>query len=155
MVSSDHIGPGEEGKIRVTVDTKGRKGKITKTVQIKTNDPSNPLVILTLYANVIDLYHSIIYPPEEIFRAPCRSCHVERGIGRFGAQLFWADCIMCHQRGKSAPSIEKLKKLPEERIWQAIEEGIPDTTMPGFSAKNGGPLTTKQIRSLVKYIKNR
>lgn len=153
MVSSDHIGPGGETEIQVKVETRGKRGKITKTVQIQSNDPKRPLVVIRLYADVIDLYHTLRYPADQIFKAPCRQCHVDRGIGKLGAQLFWADCLMCHQRGKTASPIEKMRRLPEEAIRKAIEEGIPDTPMPGFGATQGGPLTTNQIRSLVRYIK--
>ncbi len=153
MVSSDHIGPGGETEIEVKVETKGKRGRITKTVQIQSNDPRRPLVVIKLYADVIDVYHTLNYPADQIFRTPCRQCHVDRGIGKSGAQLFWADCLMCHQRGKIASPVDKLRRLPEEVLRKAIEEGVPGTPMPGFGTIKGGPLTIDQIRSLVRYIK--
>ena len=154
MVSSDHIAPGEEGQIEVTINTQGKTGLITKTVQVRTNDPKKFLHILKLTALVVDNFHNKEYPPEEIFNSPCKKCHVDKGIGRKGAYLFWADCLMCHQRGKIAPSIEKLKRLPERKLKKSIENGIPNTKMPGFLIDNGGPLLPNQILSLIKYIKN-
>ncbi len=155
MVSSDHIGPNETGRIRATVKTDGKKGRILKTVQVETNDPVRPLVVLKLRANVIDAFHEKPLQPDAIFRSPCRKCHLDRGRDQMGAALFRADCIMCHMRGKSAPSISSLKKLSRERLKEAIEEGVPDSMMPGFSWRVGGPLTEAQIRSLLKYIKGR
>lgn len=155
MVSSDHIEPGEKGEIKATVNLKGKKGRIVKTIQVQTNDPKRSVVVLKLYATVKDPYHSQKYPPDEIFHSPCRRCHIDRGIGKRGGPLFWADCLMCHQRGKSGPPVETMKKRPEEEIFKAIQMGIPGTMMPGFSLYAGGPLTDAEIKSLVEYIKNR
>ncbi len=155
MVSSDRLDPGEEGRIKVTLRTYRKRGFLSRTVQVRTNDPERPLVILKVRAKVVDPFHGKKAAAESIFRSPCRSCHVERGRGKFGAALFRADCIMCHMRGKSASSLASLRKLPEKRIVAALEKGIPGTKMPGFSWKSGGPLTESQLRSLVKYIKGR
>ncbi len=153
MVSSDHLGPGEEGVIKATVDTRNKRGRIVKTIQVRTNDPERPLVILKMFANVKDPFHSTAHEPDAIFRTPCRSCHVDRGIGRTGAALFRADCMMCHRRGRIGKDILQLKKLSFEELRRSIEEGIAGTIMPAFSARLGGPLTQAQIRSLIRYIK--
>ncbi|HEC97572.1 MAG TPA: hypothetical protein ENI58_05355 [Nitrospirae bacterium] len=155
MVSSDRLAPAEKGEISVTLRTDRKKGFIASTVQVRTNDPLRPLVILNLKANVIDSFHGKNLETKEIFRSPCRKCHVDRGRGQLGANLFRPDCIMCHMRGMSASSIALLRKLPDRRVLAAIEKGIPDTMMPGFSWKVGGPLTESQIRSLVTYIKGK
>ncbi len=155
MVSSDRLAPGEKGEIRVTLRTDRKKGFISRTVQVRTNAPLRPLVILSLKAKVIDSFHGKNLETKEMFRSPCRKCHVDRGRGQLGANLFRADCIMCHMRGKSASSLALLRKLPEKRLLAAIEKGVPDTMMPGFSWKVGGPLTESQIRSLVTYIKGK
>lgn len=155
MVSSDHIAPGGEGTIKAVVQTDNERGIITKTVQVRTNSPERPLVILRLRARVIDNYHSGVMRAEEIFRSPCRGCHVERGIGRLGADLFRADCLMCHRVGMIGPSITALRKIPDDRLKKGIENGVADSMMPGFSFKVGGPLTNAQIRSLVDYIKKK
>ena len=153
MVSSDRLEPGQEGVIRATVDTNRKKGRVVKTVQVKTNDPQHPLIVLKLRANIIDGFHASAHEPEAIFRSPCRSCHVDRGIGRSGAALFRADCMMCHRRGYVGKDILELKKLTTEQLKTAIEEGVEGTVMPGFSSRVGGPLTQSQIRSLIRYIK--
>ncbi|RMG73795.1 MAG: DUF1573 domain-containing protein [Nitrospirae bacterium] len=153
MVSSDHLGPGEEGTIRAVVDTRRKRGRIVKTVQVQTNDPEKPLVVLRLTATVKDPYHGVAHEAEAIFRTPCRSCHVDRGMGRTGAALYRADCMMCHRRGRLGKDITELKKLTFEQLRDAIENGIEGSVMPGFSSRVGGPLTQAQIRSLIRYIK--
>jgi len=52
LVSNEKLMPGEEGTLKVELDTSKRKGKMIKTVTIKTNDPKMPNKILTLYADV-------------------------------------------------------------------------------------------------------
>ena len=39
MVSSNHLKPGEKGQITVKVDTAGKMGVLTKTVEVTSNDP--------------------------------------------------------------------------------------------------------------------
>jgi len=153
VVSSDHLGPGEEGIIKTTFDTSRKIGTVVRTIQVKTNDPVRPLVVLRLKAKIVDAFHSSNLEPKAIFRSPCRSCHVDRGIGRTGAALFRADCMMCHRRGYVGKDILELKKLSKQQLKSAIEEGVKGTVMPGFSSRVGGPLTESQIRSLIRYIK--
>lgn len=50
MASSDHIKPGDNGKITAKVDVKGRTGTLSKTVQVFSNDPKKPVVTLFLKA---------------------------------------------------------------------------------------------------------
>jgi cytochrome c553 len=155
VVSSDRLGPGEAGEIKAVVQTKGKKGLVTKTVQVRTNDPEHPLTILKLKARIRDPFHQDIGSATALFGDPCRTCHVERGIGKMGTVLFRADCIMCHRRGKKAGSIAEMRKLPRKDLRKIISFGKEGTMMPGFASVAGGPLTEQQISSLVRYIKNR
>jgi len=52
MASSDHLKPGEKGKINARIDIKGRKGLLYKSIQVKSNDPKRPVVSLSLKANI-------------------------------------------------------------------------------------------------------
>lgn len=155
MISSDHLDPEEEGQIKATVSTEGKKGLLSKTIQVRSNDPEHPLVILKLKALVKDPFHESFTKADEIFRTPCRKCHVDRGTGRKGAKLFRADCLMCHRRGKAAPSLSRLRKIREDKLKTSIEFGKRGSLMPGFSSSVGGPLTDTEIRSLIRYIKRR
>ena len=53
LVSTDNLKPGQEGTIKVEVNTKNRSGKMSKTVTVQSNDPRDPAKILTIYADVI------------------------------------------------------------------------------------------------------
>jgi hypothetical protein len=50
VASSSRLKPEETGKIAVTIDIKGTRGFITKTVKVFTNDPKKPIVNLVLKA---------------------------------------------------------------------------------------------------------
>ncbi|MCF6270966.1 MAG: DUF1573 domain-containing protein [Melioribacteraceae bacterium] len=52
LLSSDKLKPGESGNIRIELDTKGMKGKKTRTIAIKSNDPINPRMVVTLFVEV-------------------------------------------------------------------------------------------------------
>jgi hypothetical protein len=52
MASSSHLKPGEKGKITAKIDMKGRTGTLYKTVQVASNDPKRPSVVLSLRATI-------------------------------------------------------------------------------------------------------
>ena len=52
MASSSHLKAGEKGKITAHIDMKGRAGTLLKTVQVYSNDPKRPSVVLSLRATV-------------------------------------------------------------------------------------------------------
>lgn len=153
MASSSRLKPGETGKISISVDTTGKKGPITKTVQVVTNDPVRPNMTLTVSMTVKDHMHMGRSGAEKIFEGSCRSCHVDQGRGRRGFELFRADCFMCHNAGRGS-TITEMSRKPEAVLFKAIRNGVDRTAMPGWSISSGGPLTDAEIESLVKTIKN-
>lgn len=52
LVSRKEILPGQEGKLKVTFDSRGYAGKIIKYVYLESNDPKNPRQELTITAEV-------------------------------------------------------------------------------------------------------
>ena len=53
MISSDHLGPGNAGQIKASVDTTGRTGRLEKHVSVYSNDGTNPVVTLSLTMEII------------------------------------------------------------------------------------------------------
>jgi hypothetical protein len=53
VVSDDHIPAGKTSKIKVTFNTKGYSGKAKQYVYVHTNDLHNPIIKLTVAAEVI------------------------------------------------------------------------------------------------------
>ncbi|UCH65001.1 MAG: DUF1573 domain-containing protein [Ignavibacterium sp.] len=52
LVSNEKIAPGEEGTLLVELDTKNRRGKMSRTITINSNDPKEPTKVLTVYADI-------------------------------------------------------------------------------------------------------
>lgn len=153
MASSSHLKPGEKGKINVYVSTNVKTGDFSKTIQIFTNTPKNPVTIISVVLKVKDQLHIKKSEAKAIFTEQCKSCHVDRGEGKKGLELFMADCIMCHERGKNAMSITEMKKQPNEYLFKSTADGVVNTSMPGWHQKNEGPLSDDDIESLVNIIK--
>jgi len=143
------------GEIKVTVRTKGKKGRLNKNVFVFSNDPETPSFTLSMTMNVKDPFHTRDYPAEAIFDKPCSECHVDRGKGKTGAELFNAVCLICHRNGKRRSDFSKFKNMEESELRSMIFSGVPKTKMPGFSWKESGFLTDSEIDSIIKYIKSR
>ncbi len=153
MASSSRLKPGEKGKIRVEVNIRGKFGKIMKTIQVVTNDPERRQTTLSVIMIVKDLFHMKKYRADEIFSGACRVCHLDRGSGRKGQDLFINDCMMCHNVSKSAPPLAHMRLKTREELEKAVREGVGKTSMPAWDARHGGPLSEEQIRGLVDYIR--
>ena len=52
LVSKKVLAPGETGTLKVELDTSDRQGKMSRTITISSNDPSDPDKILTVYADI-------------------------------------------------------------------------------------------------------
>lgn len=53
LLSKDTIEPGQEGTLKVELDTKNRSGKLSRTITVQTNDPDEPSKVLTVYADIV------------------------------------------------------------------------------------------------------
>ncbi len=54
MASSSHLKHGEKGAITARVSTAMKSGPIAETIEVVSNDPKRPKVILTLEAEVLE-----------------------------------------------------------------------------------------------------
>jgi len=90
----------------------------------------------------------------------CASCHVARGVGKFGRELYNADCAMCHgpkAEGAVGPALfGPYDKVEYARFMKGIVESGSKThkSMPGFLDVSGGPLTQKQVDSILLYLQS-
>jgi hypothetical protein len=52
LVTAETVAPGAEGDIKVTFKTAGKKGDQAKRITVRSNDPKNPIVTLTIKGKV-------------------------------------------------------------------------------------------------------
>jgi mono/diheme cytochrome c family protein len=77
------------------------------------------------------------------------------------AQLFGTHCAGCHgadgQLGPAPPLNDAmfLAIVTDDELLHLVDRGRAGTPMPGFSRRNGGPLTDKQVQILARGIKPR
>jgi len=143
--------------MEVLVDTSGKMGPVEKTITVRSNDPVQPELVLTLKVRVKSIAHGdTSVESSSIFQGECRRCHVNAGSGLSGRRLFEADCAMCHRTKDEDYSpgspVEVLRLIPVEVLEQGIRNGVSGTSMPGFAKSEGGPLDESQVRSLVDYL---
>jgi hypothetical protein len=62
MAGFSHLRPGERGGIITKVDTLSRKGSVADTIEVVSNDPVRPKIILTLKAHIRD--RDTVSPPK-------------------------------------------------------------------------------------------
>jgi mono/diheme cytochrome c family protein len=167
------LAPGSNVPINVTMDLRGKSGSVTKTVSVdssagfksllvKVNMPSEPAPATTATpaaSPAMDRAKNIqnaLADRQAVFKGDCASCHVEKGKGKMGQELYAASCGICHDAEHRAAMVPDLKVPRTQRdlaFWQKwIMEGKPGTMMPAFAQIHGGPLTQEQIDSLTVYL---
>jgi hypothetical protein len=159
-LTTNKLKPGESTDLSIIVDTAMKQGKITKTVSLFSNDPVNPELKFYLSMNVKNPHIGLTEENRaKIFTSDrCNSCHVARGTGLFGKDLYEADCAMCHGKlGLGAVGPQLLGPYENAAFKNAIEKiisyGSPThRSMPGFLVYAGGPLGKEQIESISKYL---
>ncbi len=104
---------------------------------------------------------SSIHYGQSIFEGVCVDCHVTKGIGKIGKELYDADCAICHGDAKDHKPhgpIDKntAVKYTDDELVNYIKNGSPTnpTMMPGFHKDAGGPLTTDEIMTILAYIRS-
>ncbi len=160
-VKSRKLKPGESTELKVVLDTAMKIRETEKTVSILSNDPERRSITVSITA-FIDPHKGLTSSVgAKIFSGTCATCHVSHGKGLMGEDLFFADCVMCHQfkpkpahvmGGPLAPRNYHDPKVVEY-IKRATSYGTSHA-MPGFLDQAGGPLTEKQIDSIIEFLKN-
>lgn len=159
MATDKTIQPGDTGEIHVAYDSRGKIGAVEKWVTVYTNDAKAAAYRLKITGLVVAQEHVKIATADVLFKGACAECHVNRGLGKKGAALYESDCAMCHEPHSGGKQVAPgSKDMAGRWTWylrRVTSRGIKDTSMPGFHKKHGGPLTSREIDSVVDYIKNR
>jgi mono/diheme cytochrome c family protein len=162
------IKPAQKGSVPVTMDLRGKSGVITKTIQLVTDQGIIPLkarVAIGLVSGPSKKrskeeraanLRAAAANRQAVFAGKCVECHVIPTIGKRGKQLYSTACGICHESKNRAPFVTALRPLAKDKdsqYWQQwIAESKPNTLMPAFAKKHGGPLDDNQIRTLVAYL---
>jgi mono/diheme cytochrome c family protein len=166
--------PGSNVSINVNMDLRGKVGAVSKTVNIDSSDGHHALTVSVTIpppsavaastdphatpnmGNRAQNIQNALADRQAVFKGDCASCHVQKGVGKFGQELYAASCGICHDAEHRAAMVPDLKVPRSERdlaFWQKwIMEGKPGTLMPAFAQSHGGPLTQEQIDSLTVYL---
>lgn len=170
---------GEVGQFTVVMDGRGRRGTLKKSVQMQTSLGRRKLSVeahltaapgskvegageggMAMGEQAMDERERnqrlAMVDRFAVFRGACASCHVVPTVGRTGPALYVAACGICHDSENRASMVPDLKSLPhptDRDYWSRwIQKGGEGTLMPGFAESEGGPLTPKQVESLVEYL---
>ncbi len=166
--------PGSNVAINVTMDLRNKIGQVTKSVNVdttvgpksllvKVNIPQAPTVTPAAGQAAAPTMNdrakniqSALADRQAVFKGDCAKCHVDKGVGKLGKELYDVSCGICHDAEHRAAMVTDLKVPRSERdlaFWQKwITEGKAGTMMPAFGAVHGGPLTQEQIDSLSIYL---
>lgn len=162
------IPPGahEEIPVSVNLNIAGNSGIIFKSVHIATDKGSKDIYLRMEFKPA----QPVVMSDEErekfvmasradrqaIFKGSCADCHVKKGEGKYGMDLYNADCAICHEanpRATMVPDLHNLKVPTNPDFWrQWIAHGKPGSLMAAFSQAEGGPLNDMQIATLVAYL---
>ncbi|MBI2916149.1 MAG: DUF1573 domain-containing protein [Elusimicrobia bacterium] len=151
--------PGESGAIDVTYDSRGKVGFALKEVRVFSNDPQSPAT-LSVQGVVLAAAHPQKTVGDALFSGSCAECHSLPARDKSGGKLYDAVCSICHDFPQSlgknavAPDRGTMSKLSKRSLKKLITHGAPNSSMPGFGYRAGGPLTEDQIQSLVEYIES-
>lgn len=162
------IEPGGNGVLAATIDLRGKYGTLMKSISVETKNfgPKHLITKIILPdapANgagpISDRMRNQLLTMADrqvVFRGDCARCHVEPGKDKYGAELYSASCAICHDtplRATMVPDLRALNKPTDEGYWNIwIRFGKVASLMPGFGKEQNGPLTDKQVESLVKWL---
>ena len=154
--------PGEGTDLFVTIDTSMKQNAVTKTLNVSSNDPKRPIVEIALKMFVRNQHKGLTEGAKAkiLTDENCASCHVARGVGAVGINLYNADCAMCHgpkAEGESGPTL--IGPYDDAAFYNHMKNVLTSgskktNAMPGFGGDAGGPLAQKQIDSLLTYLKD-
>lgn len=152
--------PGDTANLKVTLDPRGKGiGPIDKMIFITSNSITGPSDSLSISAKITAVHAEKMMRVDNIFEGDCRKCHVDKGVGKLGIDLFNASCQMCHTTDPKAhaPHLGKLlaMNVHDTTMYRLIADGKPGTNMPAYAQAHGGPLSEEQIRSLVSLLNER
>ena len=160
------IAPGASGQMEASVNLAAKSGTLYKSLMVYTDRGSKMLMLtITIKPFVMPVLSeadrarnvkTAQADRQAVFKGDCMTCHVKRGEGKYGQDLYAADCAICHDgehRATMVPDLHALKTPTNFEFWRIwITHGKPGSLMPAFATSDGGPLSDMQISSLASYL---
>jgi len=137
--------------VRIDIDTFGKTGEVKKTLSLL--DEQGRKSTLLVYLHVQPNPH-LSADKRSIFDGSCAACHFAPAAGKTqGVEIYAAVCVMCHgEQGQGGYAPRLIGYHNQDALNHLIAHGTGSTHMPAFSKKQGGPLTTRQINALSRWI---
>ena len=93
---------------------------------------------------------------QAVFKGDCAGCHAKSAEGKYGRELYFAACGICHEderRAATVPDLHTIKEPTNVEFWRTwVMHGKQGSLMPAFATTEGGPLTNAQINTLAYYL---
>lgn len=135
-------------QLTLTLEPLGKSGPVEEHLTIVTDSALTPSVDVPVFAQVRHAGATDVGAAlqDRLFGTECAECHGARAsTGRSGADLYDAVCAMCHPDPSALTS-------SGEALRAVIAEGDFPNNMPAYGRASGGPLSERQLDSLVTYI---
>jgi len=137
--------------LHIVIDTFGKRGDIRKSITMTDGLGNESTAWVSLH--VKENPH-VMGAGRSIFDGKCASCHFDPAKNqKAGMAIYTAVCVMCHgvnAQGAYAPALVGHDGL--DVLSALIANGTGTQHMPAFSQDKAGPLSSKQINSLAKWI---
>lgn len=156
------VAAGEVTRLEFVTDLRGKTGTLRKTALVETDRGMQLLKMSLAITEPVGAElrerNRLVASRDRfaIFHGTCADCHVKPATGKHGAELYRAACGICHEaehRADMVPDLRKVKGEQNEIYWRHwISRGKGGTLMPPFARINGGPLSSEQLESLVRYL---
>lgn len=162
--------PGGHDSMEVVLDLRGKSGMLVKNILVDSTAGFKTLLIKvmipvtatlpTATSSIVSRAQNIrqaMVDRQAVFKGDCARCHSAGAVGKTGQALYQSVCAVCHEaahRASMVPDLRQPKTPRDADYWQQwITAGKEGTLMPAFSRQaDSGPLSDKQIRSLVEYL---
>lgn len=162
--------PGAHDSMEVVLDLRGKSGMLVKNILVDSTagfktllikvmipvPPMSPTATSSIVSRAQNIRQAMV-DRQAVFKGDCARCHSAGAVGKTGQALYQAVCAVCHEaahRASMVPDLRQPKAPRDTDYWrQWITSGKEGTLMPAFGKQaDSGPLSDKQIRSLVEYL---
>ena len=157
-----NMAPGEFGRVSAVMTFSGLSGAVEKLLTVYTSEGQQTLYLkakvpaTATTAMRQENMTKAIANKQSVLKGDCASCHVEKGRGKTGEELFAADCTICHQpdghRAEAVPNLANINKITSKEYWKYYLENGGPTVMPSFIKDKGGPLSAEEIDTFAEFL---